>query len=364
MKVYLVGGAVRDNLLGLPIDECDWVVVGGSEEEMLAQGFRRADAEFPVFLHPDEGEEYALARTETKSGSGYKGFVVDTGPDVTLEQDLKRRDLTINAMAQDEDGNLTDPFNGQSDLQQGCLRHISPAFMEDPLRLVRTARFAARFDFTVDPETQELMQQMAASGELATLNRERVWKELAKALQGKAPWRFFEVLQQCGALSQLLPLLTDLTDALATLKRATALTLDPLVRFAASMYHAAANNGGAKTLDKSLRLPADYAKLLDLLVRHADSLELVAAGDAEVILNMLADLRAEQQPQRFKQFQQACFAIWPELMNQAVPNMRLAMDAIGKISATDLQELGFSGKKLGVELKRLRLEAIGNSLES
>ncbi len=363
MKVYLVGGAVRDNLLGIPIDECDWVVVGGTEEEMLAQGFRRADAEFPVFLHPQEGEEYALARTETKSGSGYKGFEVDVGPEITLEQDLARRDLTINAIAQDEDGNLTDPFSGLSDLQKGRLRHVSSAFAEDPLRLLRTARFAAIFDFTVDSETLKLMKQMTASGELATLNRERVWTELAKALQGKAPWRFFEVLNDCDALAALQLPLSDLTDAITALKRAAAITTNPVVRFAAVMYQAAMDCGGSKSLEKALRLPSDYSKLLEQLVRHAGELETIADRDAEAILKLLTELRAEQQPQTFKEFQQACSAIWPELMNRAVPNLGLAMEVISNISAKDVQGLGFSGRELGVELNRLRLEAIIRSLD-
>lgn len=362
MKIYLVGGAVRDSLLSIPTDERDWVVVGGSAAEMLARGFRRADAEFPVFLHPETGEEYALARTETKSGSGYKGFLVDAGPDVTLEQDLQRRDLTINAMAQDPDGNLFDPFHGQDDLQQGLLRHISPAFIEDPLRLLRTARFAARFDFTVASETQGLLRKMAVSDELATLKRERVWQEMAKALASKAPWRFFELLQQSGALAQLLPPLSNTTVALETLKRAAALSTDPQVRFVAVMYHATAGSGGAKVLEPVLALPADYAQLLDLLVRHAEQLTLAAAAEPVGILSLLTELRAEQQPQRFDQFRQAGRAIWPELMAQAVPHLKRAMDAISKISATDAP--GLSGKELGLELQRLRLKAIADCLGS
>ncbi len=362
MKIYLVGGAVRDTLLGLPADERDWVVVGGSESEMLAQGFRRADAEFPVFLHPETGEEYALARTESKSGTGYKGFVVDAGPEVTLEQDLKRRDLTINAMAQDRDGNIIDPFNGRSDLQLGILRHISPAFVEDPLRLLRTARFAARFDFTPDPETQPLLEQIAASGELATLKRERVWKELAKALAGKAPWRFFALLQHSGALSQLLPQFINTADAERSLKLAAALTPDQMVRFAAVMYHATATCGGALALEPVLPLPVEYANLLDLLVRHAKDLPRVAAADPESILRLLTELRAEQQPERFSRFQQAAGAIWPELMERAIPHMALAIQAVSSVSAADLQQQGLDGKALGAELKRLRLEAVRNSL--
>jgi tRNA nucleotidyltransferase (CCA-adding enzyme) len=363
MKIYLVGGAVRDGLLHIQPQERDWVVVGGSETEMLAQGFRRADAEFPVFLHPETGEEYALARTEIKSGTGYKGFEVNADRKVTLEQDLIRRDLTINSMAQDEDGSLIDSFSGQNDLNQGVLRHISPAFTEDPLRLLRTARFAARFDFTVGSETQGLMEQMAASGELATLSRERVWKEMAKALAGKAPWRFFEVLKACGALQQLHLPLTDLTDAITPLKRAVAMTADPVVRFTSVMFNATADSAGSEALESSLRLPGDYAKLLDLLVQHAEVLPSVADADSESILKLLTELRAEQQPQRFKQFQQACCSIWPELMDRATPKLTKALTAIGGISVLELQAQGLSGKELGMELKRLRLDAISDSLE-
>lgn len=362
MKIYLVGGAVRDGLLHIQPKERDWLVVGASEAEMLELGYRPADAEFPVFLHPDTGEEYALARTETKSGSGYKGFIVDAGPDVTLEQDLIRRDLTINAMVQAGDGSLVDLFKGQQDLQRGCLRHISPAFVEDPLRVLRTARFAARFDFSVDPETMGLMRRMAQSGELSTLNRERLWKELADALQSKAPWRFFEVLQECGALTPLQLPLTDQTESLAALKRAVAITTDPEVRFAAVMYNTVLSTGGADVLGKTLRLPADYARLLDVLVLHADKLEPVAAGDAESVLTLLTKLRAQQQPQRFHGFMQACGAIWPELMERAEPNLNISLRAINGVSAADIQRHELSGKELGKELKRLRLAAISTAL--
>ncbi|MCP3670411.1 MAG: rhodanese [Gammaproteobacteria bacterium] len=364
MKIYLVGGAVRDGLLHLQPRERDWLVVGASETEMLQRGFHPADAEFPVFLHPDTGEEYALARTETKSGSGYKGFVVEAGPEVTLEQDLIRRDLTINAMAQAEDGGLIDLFHGQDDLQQGRLRHISPAFVEDPLRLLRTARFAARFDFSVDPETMGLMRQMARSGELSTLNRERVWKELAAALQGRAPWRFFEVLQECEALAPLQLSLTAPSEALASLKRAAAITAANEVRFAAVMYGSVADMGGVDALAGSLRLPANHARLLDALLRHADGVAAVAAGDAEAMLQLLTQLRAQQQPQRFQEFILACSAIWPGLIDQARPNLDRALRAVNTVSAVDLQGQGLGGKELGEELTRLRLEAIASTLGS
>ena len=205
MKVYRVGGSVRDELLGRTVADRDFVVVGATPEQMVAAGYRPVGSDFPVFLHPQTNDEYALARTERKSGRGYRGFVFHTTPDVTLEADLARRDLTINAIARDDDGRLIDPHGGVADLRAGILRHVSPAFAEDPLRVLRVARFAARFGFSVAPETEALMRQISAGGELSTLTAERVWQELAKALMEARPSLFFEVLRRCGALGQLLP---------------------------------------------------------------------------------------------------------------------------------------------------------------
>ena len=205
LTVYCVGGAVRDNLLGLPVQDHDWVVVGSTPEEMTARGFKPVGSDFPVFLHPDTHEEYALARTERKVAQGYKGFTVYTSPDVTLEQDLMRRDFTINAIAQDADGNLIDPYNGQADLKAGILRHVSDAFAEDPVRILRGARFAARFGFTFAPETLALMHSMVDNGEVDALVAERVWQELARGLMEKTPSRFFSTLRECGALKKILP---------------------------------------------------------------------------------------------------------------------------------------------------------------
>ncbi|MGB0662197.1 MAG: hypothetical protein ACPGMR_00230 [Pontibacterium sp.] len=208
MKIYLVGGAVRDQLLGRAVFDKDWVVVGATPQQLESQGFRLVGQEFPVFIHPTTGEEYALARTERKAGKGYKGFDYIASPDVTLEQDLIRRDLTINAIAQDDSGELYDYYGGLDDINAKVLRHVSPAFAEDPLRVLRVARFAARFDnlgFTLAPETCELMQSIAASGELAELTIERVWKETERALSEPSPWRYFEVLAQSQALPSLFP---------------------------------------------------------------------------------------------------------------------------------------------------------------
>jgi tRNA nucleotidyltransferase (CCA-adding enzyme) len=208
MKRFLVGGAVRDKLLELPVKDRDWVVIGSTPEEMLGMGYRQVGADFPVFLHPDTQEEHALARTERKSGTGYKGFICDFSPDITLEDDLGRRDLTINAMAQDESGQIVDPFGGQQDLQNRTLRHVSRAFREDPLRVFRVARFATRLaplGFTVADETLVLMREMTVSGELDSLTAERVWQETQKALGYQTPSMFFKVLHYCGALRSWFP---------------------------------------------------------------------------------------------------------------------------------------------------------------
>jgi len=205
MKIYSVGGSVRDELLARPVADRDYVVVGATPDEMLAQGFRPVGRDFPVFLHPKTGEEYALARTERKSGRGYHGFTFHAAPEVTLEEDLRRRDLTINAMARDADGRLVDPYGGAADLAAGILRHVSAAFAEDPLRVLRTARFAARFGFSVAGETEALMRDIAAEGELSTLTPERLWQELSRALMESQPSRFFAVLRRCGALEQIFP---------------------------------------------------------------------------------------------------------------------------------------------------------------
>ncbi|MHB1592145.1 MAG: multifunctional CCA addition/repair protein, partial [Sulfuricella sp.] len=205
MRIYAVGGAVRDELLGLPVADRDYVVVGATPEEMVAQGFRPVGKDFPVFLHPQTHQEYALARTERKTARGYKGFQVFAAPEVTLEEDLARRDLTINAIAKDEAGLFIDPYGGTADLKAGVLRHISPAFVEDPVRVLRVARFAARFGFAIAPETLALMREMAANGEVDALVPERVWQELSRGLMEKTPSRMFLALRECGALARILP---------------------------------------------------------------------------------------------------------------------------------------------------------------
>src|SRR5215218_1314440 len=210
MKIYEVGGAVRDELLGLPVQDRDYVVVGATPDEMIELGYKPVGRDFPVFLHPETHEEYALARTERKTGRGYHGFQFHAAPDVTLEEDLQRRDLTINAIARDENGEIIDPYNGSDDLSLGILRHVSPAFAEDPVRILRVARFAARFGFEIAPETAELMREMVSSGEVDALVPERVWQELARGLMEERPSRLFDVLQECGALARIAPELASL----------------------------------------------------------------------------------------------------------------------------------------------------------
>ncbi|MFD2176391.1 multifunctional CCA addition/repair protein [Veronia pacifica] len=255
MRTYLVGGAVRDQLLGLEVKDKDWVVVGADIQTLTDAGYQQVGADFPVFLHPKTHEEYALARTERKSGQGYTGFICDFTPDVTLEDDLIRRDLTINAMAQGEDGELVDPHGGQQDLADRILRHVSPAFVEDPLRVLRVARFAARFaslGFTVADETITLMQQISDSGELEALTPERVWREWEKALHTERPDVFLSVLRDCGALKVVLPELDDLFGVpqperwhpeidtgvhnIMVARQAALLTEDPVIRFAAQLH--------------------------------------------------------------------------------------------------------------------------------
>jgi len=245
-KTYLVGGAVRDEMLDLPVQERDWVVVGATPEGMVAAGFRRVDPDFPVFLHPVSGEEYALARREFKTGAGYRGFLTEAGPDVTLQQDLVRRDLTINAMARGPEGELVDPFDGERDLREGLLRHVSPAFVEDPVRLLRVARFAAclgAYGFRVAHPTHRLMKQMVQAGAIAELQAPRIARELGRALECAQPWRFFEVLHACGGLRELLPGLAEgitsghgeggANPGLAALHAATQRSANPEVRLAA-----------------------------------------------------------------------------------------------------------------------------------
>ena len=345
MKIYTVGGAVRDALLGLPVKDRDYVVVGATPDEMTAQGFRPVGRDFPVFLHPKTQAEYALARTERKSGHGYHGFTFHATPDVTLEEDLARRDLTINAIAQDEEGALSDPYGGQRDLHAKVLRHVGPAFSEDPVRVLRIARFAARFaDFSIAPETLLLMQQMVADGEIDHLVPERVWAELAKNLGERHCGRFFDVLDACGALQRLFPELARLkgvpqradyhpegdawVHTLMVLDAAAVQTDDVSVRFAALLHdlgkgltpadvlprHIGHEQRGlkpAQQLCERLRVPNECRELALLAIRHHGQIHQLERAEGmrpDTVARLLKEMDAFRRPERFERLLQVCEA--------------------------------------------------------
>jgi len=344
MKIYLVGGAVRDKLLGLPVTDRDWVVVGARQNEMLDLGFAQVGNDFPVFLHPQTKEEYALARTERKTAPGHTGFVFDANETVTLEQDLARRDLTINAIAETADGELIDPYNGQDDLAGRVLRHVSPAFEEDPLRVLRVARFAARFHslgFRVAPETNAIMRKIVHSGELASLVSERVWQELAKALVSKSPDAFVTVLRDCEALGIVLPEIDALfgvpqpakfhpeidtgVHLLMCLQQARLLSDDPQVLYA-TLVHDVGKGATDRTLWPShkghetlglplldaiaarLKVPNDFAKLAALVCEHHTKLHRLEQVDADKALALLEAIDVFRRPERLDKFLLACEA--------------------------------------------------------
>lgn len=338
-NIYCVGGAVRDKLLGLPVQDHDWVVVGSTPEEMVAQGFKPVGKDFPVFLHPETHEEYALARTERKVSLGYKGFNVYASPNVTLEQDLLRRDFTINAIAQDSNGNIIDPCDGQSDLKKGILRHVSEAFSEDPVRILRAARFVARFDFTIAPETLALMRSMVDSGEVNALIAERVWQELARGLMEAHPSRFFTTLRDCGALKKILPevdglfgvpqpvhyhpeidcgihtmmVVEDTAKQNHSLEvRFSALTHDlgkattPIEILPRHIGHEARSVDLLKTMSARLRVPVDCRDLALLVARYHGDIHRARELRAETIVNLFDSCDLWRKPDRFALILQAC----------------------------------------------------------
>jgi len=300
MKIYTVGGAVRDELLGLTVKDRDHVVVGATPDEMERLGFRQVGKDFPVFLHPQTQEEYALARTERKSGRGYKGFQVHAAPDVTLEQDLARRDLTINAIARDEAGALIDPHHGAADLKAGILRHVGPAFVEDPVRILRVARFAARFaGFRIADETVALMRTMVVRGEADALVPERVWQELAKGLVEATPGRMFAVLAECGALARVLPEWAELDErrALAALAIAAERGLALGERFA-SLFAGAAPDTVERACQR-LKCPGDCRDLAVLAARFSAPIESAERLGAADLVELLSRCDAYRRPDRF-----------------------------------------------------------------
>ncbi len=379
MKTYLVGGAVRDQLLNLPVVDRDWVVVGATEEEMLELGFRRVPSGFPVFIHPETGDEYALARRETKTAPGYRGFAVESGPEVTLEQDLERRDLTINALALDSDrGELIDLFDGRRDLDDGVLRHITPAFVEDPVRLLRVARFAARlgrWGFRLSHGTFKLMKRMATPVELETLPTERVWSEMKQALGEEQPWRFFEVLQNCGALGILLPQLSQMmappgghgsaviSQPMSSLKRLSP-TADAPTRFAVVMYGAATLAEGGEDFVHGLRAEREFLDMLELLIREADLYRSLSREDPSLLLRLIERTRALQETQRFESFLTACQALWPTQHQQLPRLLTAAVKAVRSVSGARLAQQGYSGRELARRLRRQRLTAIQNQIKA
>ncbi|PKH77612.1 multifunctional CCA addition/repair protein [Pseudomonas sp. Choline-02u-1] len=400
MQVYKVGGAVRDRLLGLPVTDVDRVVVGATTEEMLAKGFRPVGADFPVFLHPKTGEEYALARTERKSGRGYGGFTFYASPEVTLEEDLIRRDLTINAMAEDEQLNLTDPYHGQRDLEARILRHVSPAFAEDPLRVLRVARFAARYaglGFTVADETMGLMRQLSESGELQALTAERSWKEISRALMENHPQVFIQVLRDCGALRVLMPEVDALfgvpqpeTDhpeidtglhTLSVLEQ-SALHKQPLtVRWACLLHdlgkgltpeedwprHIAHEHTGLKLIkavNERFKVPKDCQELALLVGQYHTHGHRALDLNASTLLELLQSFDVYRRPQRFEEFIAACEMDArgrKGLEQQSYPQadyLRGAATAARGVAVQPLLAKGFKGPELGEALKRERLKAL------
>jgi tRNA nucleotidyltransferase (CCA-adding enzyme) len=400
MQVYLVGGAVRDALLGLPVKERDWVVVGSSRDELLGLKYREVGRDFPVFLHPDSHEEYALARLERKVSPGYRGFAVEFGPQVSLEEDLARRDLTINAIAKAEDGSLLDPYNGRRDLQARVLRHVSPAFIEDPVRILRVARFAARFaslGFHVAPETMALMRAMVERGEVDALVAERVWQETEKALQEPGASVFFKVLRECGALKVIYPEIDALfgvpqpekwhpeidtgVHTLMVLDQAVRLSADVRIRFAALVHdlgkaatpqaewpghkgHEERSVALIEALSERLRLPGEYRDLSVIVARYHGNVHRAFELRPKTILGILEKTDAFRRPERFAQALLACEADSRGrlgLENIPYPQreyLQAARDAAAAIKPTPQDIAEHAGPQIAERLHARRLEAI------
>ena len=400
MQIYKVGGAVRDRLLGRPVSEVDWVVVGASAEQMLELGYRPVGADFPVFLHPQTGEEYALARTERKSGRGYGGFTFHASPDVTLEDDLIRRDLTVNAMAEDEHGRLIDPYGGQQDLQARLLRHVSPAFAEDPLRVLRVARFAARYaplGFSVAPDTLELMRQLAESGELGHLTAERSWKEISRALMEPRPDVFIQVLRDCGALAALLPEVDKLfgvpqpqahhpevdtgVHVLSVLRQCAEHDQPLNVRWACLLHdvgkgltpeadwprHIAHEHKGLRliqAINERCKAPRDCAELAALVGEFHTHGHRALELRPSTLLELLQRFDVFRRPQRFAEFVAACEMDArgrQGLEQRDYPQAAYllgAAEVARQVAVKPLLEKGFKGAELGEALNRERLQAL------
>ncbi|PPC95958.1 multifunctional CCA addition/repair protein [Methylotenera mobilis] len=398
MQTYIVGGAVRDELLGYPIKDKDYVVVGSTPEQMVAAGFRPVGKDFPVFLHPKTHDEYALARTERKTAKGYKGFVVHASPEITLEQDLARRDLTVNAIAKNEVGEFIDPFHGINDIKSKTLRHVSDAFVEDPVRILRIARFSARLaDFNIAPETLSLMQQMVDAGEVDALVAERVWQELAKGLMEKKPARMFEVLRSCGALKRIIPELDNLwgvpqppqhhpevdtgVHVMMVLDYAAQKAFSLSVRFAALMHdlgkgttpkeilprHIGHEERGVhlvKDVCKRLRVPNDCKELAVMVAKFHGKLYQSLDMRPSTLLEFLIQLDAIRQPERFNGFLQACEADsrgrtgLENCPTPAADLMRKVLDAAFTIDAGAIASKQSDVEKIKIAIFEARVEAI------
>lgn len=366
MDVYLVGGAVRDELLGRPVTERDWVVTGATPQEMLSKGYEQVGKDFPVFLHPKTKEEYALARTERKSGSGYTGFVCYAAPDVTLEQDLIRRDLTVNAIARDKDGNLIDPYHGVKDIASRTLRHVSEAFSEDPLRVFRVARFAARYaylGFTVADETASLMRSMADSGELAHLTAERVWKETIRALGEMNPEVYFQVLENADALGfWFLELIPSRVNSNLRLQRAAAAQCSDDIRWA--LLFADVSPEQTEKLCERIKTPNKYTGLALLISRFSKNF--TASNHAEDWLALCNQCDAWRKPERFTDFITACTLIAePSDTDSALATaLNEAISKAGKLSAKAFVEQGLRGPQIGEAMDQARMEIIAEFLQA
>lgn len=405
LNIYLVGGAVRDKLLGLSVKEQDWVVVGATEADMHAEGYKRVGKDFPVFIHPKTKEEYALARTERKMGKGYYGFVCHAAPEVTLEEDLIRRDLTINAIAEDLNGNLIDPYNGQQDIKNKILRHISPAFAEDPVRILRIARFACRFapmGFKVADETLDLMKQMVQAGEVDALVPERVWQEMEKALKEVDPTQFIRVLRDCDALARLWPSLNKLwgipqrpeyhpevdtgIHILMTLEQAVKLSADPITRFAAICHdlgkgatdparwpsHRGHEELGVSIIEafcRQYRIPNEYRELAVMASRYHLHCHRVEELRARTLVKTLEKMDVFRNPTRFEKFLQVCEADAKGrtgLEERPYPQsniMRTALKITQKVDVQSLIKKGFAGEALGKKIHESRVSAVKQSLK-
>jgi tRNA nucleotidyltransferase (CCA-adding enzyme) len=368
MQTYIVGGAVRDELLGLAAGDRDWVVVGATPQEMIEQGYLPVGKDFPVFLHPETREEYALARTERKTAAGYHGFVFHADADVTLEEDLARRDLTINAMARNPDGSLVDPFHGLDDLRAGVLRHVTNAFREDPVRILRLARFAARFaDFSVAPETLQLMREMTLAGEVDALVAERVWLEISRGLMEQQPTRMFEVLAQCGALERLLPELGKLDRVLDV---CAALDAPLPVRFAclALRFGSSAEDASPRlrAVCERLRVPTECRELAEVVLREHEAVHQAAGFDAQGRVTLLERCDAFRKPQRFDSILLACECEARARGARAYEPrelLKLALEAAQAVSTQEIaaaaQAQGLMGPQVGAMIHRARVVAVG-----